>query len=142
MRERLLNLDSLRDSVVLWPATAVYLLGIASTVLIAGEYIDLGTGLAIFGVLSILVVLVSIARELRKVAVTVNVQHDALLSRVEQLDLALRDAGLRVPEYPEPAPVTPPLVPPRQRSGIRSRRSRATSVDGMAQQRTGEGDER
>jgi hypothetical protein len=87
-----------------YPVTIVYLAAAVDIAAIAGGAVRLDIGLALLGLLAVLVVLLAMRREVGSVHTLVNSQHDALVAtidamsrRIEQLVDALHEAGVQVP---------------------------------------------
>lgn len=84
----------------LWPVTAVYLAGTACLMALAGGLMNLSQAVTVFGVFTLLVILVGVLRELRTVHSLVNSQHDALVARIGQLHQAMTVAKIAIPIDP------------------------------------------
>ncbi|HEU4539663.1 MAG TPA: hypothetical protein VFR23_00925 [Jiangellaceae bacterium] len=91
-------------SVAFYPVTLVYLAASMTTVAVVGGVVRLDVGLLLLGLASVLVILISMRREVGTVHHLVNAQHDALLAkigamalRIDQLLDTLTEAGVAIP---------------------------------------------
>lgn len=87
-----------------YPVTIVYIAAIVDLTAVVGGAIRLDVGMVLLGLLALLVVLLSMRREVGSVHTLVNSQHDALVAtvramsrRIEELVDALHEAGVQVP---------------------------------------------
>lgn len=80
-----------------YPVTTVYLAGVVVAVGIAGGVFDQTVGLAVLTAITLIVVLVSMFREVQVVHHLVNSQRDALLERITELVNAMHEAGVDLP---------------------------------------------
>jgi membrane protein implicated in regulation of membrane protease activity len=95
------NLPTARDvwhSVALRPVTTVYLLAVAAIMAITSGWVSLPVGVIALGFLTVLLILLSVLVELRKVHHLVNARSDAQDERIGQLIEALHEGGVTVPE--------------------------------------------
>ena len=84
-------------SVAFYPVSVVYIAAAVDLSAIVGEAIRFDVGLVLLGLLAVLVILLSMRREVSNVHTLVNSQHDALVARIDQLLAALTEAGVQVP---------------------------------------------
>lgn len=97
-------LHRLRQSVVVYPSTGIWLAGSTALIAMAAGKLRLDIGLVLLALLTVLLIQLGMRREVRKVHVLVNSQRDLLLSRIDQLIAALRTAGVDVPKAKDDTP--------------------------------------
>jgi predicted transporter len=92
-------------SVAFYPVTLTYLAGAMITVAVVGDGLRLDIGLVLLGLFAVLVIMLSMSREVGTVHTLVNSQHDALLAkigamalRIDELLGALIAAGVSIPQ--------------------------------------------
>jgi hypothetical protein len=91
-------------SVAFYPVTVVYVSAVVDLAAIVGGAVRLDIGLVLLALLAVVVILLSMRREVSNVHALVNSQHDALVAsaesmgdRIDQLIAALNTAGVPVP---------------------------------------------
>lgn len=93
------RLRKLVGTIVFYPVTFVYLVGVAVAVAVAHGQVGLGMGLLILTGLTVAALLVATFREVRVVHYLVNSQRDLLLRRIADLIDTLNEAGVPLPEH-------------------------------------------
>jgi ABC-type siderophore export system fused ATPase/permease subunit len=74
-------IQNVRESVFLWPITTVYLTGVGVILLISADIFAVVVGIMTFGLLTLLILLLLVWKELR----TVHELDDAMVVRIDQL---------------------------------------------------------
>jgi uncharacterized protein (DUF58 family) len=95
-------LQTFRQSVSIYAVSAVYAFGVLAMTLISTGDLMLIFGIIALGLVTVLIALIALHRETRRVHVLVNGQHTALIERVNQLIATLQESGVGVPRaYPK-----------------------------------------
>lgn len=89
--------QKISNSLTFYPVTMVYLGGVGVAMGISSGWIDGGPGLLLLSMLTLIVVLVSMFREVQVVHHLVNSQRTALLERIAELVEAMQEAGVELP---------------------------------------------
>lgn len=81
------------------PALTIYVAAVLLAWAFAAGYLRGDVALILLGIATALVVIGDLHHEIRTVHGLVNVQHDALLRRIDQLVVTLTQAGVSIPPY-------------------------------------------
>lgn len=87
-------------SLSLWPLTTTYLSGVGAIILVAQGVLEWQSAVIAFGVVTTLIFLHTVWREVKIIHTLVNSQHDALVARIDQLTRAMNKAGTPIPDDP------------------------------------------
>lgn len=101
------TLEKLRHSVSFYPLSGAWVAGIASAMLASSGHTTWDRAFYGYTFLILILMLVSMWREVRTVHVLVNSQRTELVNRVDQLTALLKYEGIDLP------------ADPRQREGVR-----------------------
>lgn len=94
------NIQALLQTPSLYPVTACYLSAVTVIMLVTQGWLSGEFGVLVLGIVSVLIVLVQMQRDLNTVHHLVNSYTDKLDDRITQLTDTLTDAGVQVPDEP------------------------------------------
>jgi hypothetical protein len=104
-------LSVIRNSAAFYPLTTLYIAAVLALEAAVSGLVRLDTAIIGLGIVTVILILASIYREVRyqraevkKVHTLVNSQRTELLERIEQLVAALQVAGVAVPETTRDTP--------------------------------------
>lgn len=90
--------DKLHETASLWPVTTTYIFAVGGLVTVAQGWVGVTLAIALLGLMTVAVILVSMRREISTVHILINSQRDELVDRIVELTETLKVANVHVPD--------------------------------------------